>query len=80
MLNLFLILAVYATFTYLKYNAMKKINTYGTENEYTEALQERYAVNTDLIKRKDMIMKYIQISVACLIALLVCTGLYDLIS
>jgi len=57
---------------------MKKTQTSVADNAHMVALQQRKYMHYNSFNRKDAIMRYIQISIACLIAVLVCTGLYNL--
>lgn len=57
---------------------MKKALTSGADNAHLVALQQRKYMHYNSFNRKDAIMKYIQLTIACLIAILVCTGLYGL--
>ena len=58
---------------------MKKSSTISLGNaQYVKADRQRY-MHYQSFNKKDTIMTYIQISVACLIALIVCTGIYGIL-
>ncbi|MXN90787.1 hypothetical protein GR160_06070 [Flavobacterium sp. Sd200] len=57
---------------------MKKVRTAGADNSQLVALHQRRYMHYNSFNRKDTIIKYIQISVAFFITLLVLSGLYGL--